>query len=311
MIVKTNPEFGIELALTIPYAYYLHTRNSLKTVHTSKGMTPYYYFCDDVRETFEYRTIDNAAAGLNNLPNNWIHGIRPQEEPGVLDYKKWIVPPYEEYFKNEMFKFSKPTIFITNKLNLEHGETPYGFFDIECLYKMFLMLDEKGYNVIYKRSSIKEKDFAIDQNEINTLRAGYTDIKADVDGIGVVTDYEFTKYFPHVTLIDDLVKKTKQSYNLTQLLVMGNCEGFISVCGGNSVLSSMFKKPTISYVHKGKELRPNYFGPNTYFQKLSNNNLHPAIDVISHINSKTYGHKVNNTGKNDYSEVYRLIKELF
>ena len=98
--VDIHPEFGIELALTIPYAYYLHTKNSLKTVHTSKGMTPYYYFCDDVRETFEYRTIDNAAAGLNNLPNNWIHGIRSQEEPGVLDYKKWIVPPYEEYFKN-------------------------------------------------------------------------------------------------------------------------------------------------------------------------------------------------------------------
>jgi hypothetical protein len=30
MIVKTNPEFGIELALTIPYAYYLHTRIVLR-----------------------------------------------------------------------------------------------------------------------------------------------------------------------------------------------------------------------------------------------------------------------------------------
>lgn len=311
MIVRVNPEFGIELALAVPYAYYLHTQGRLEEVVTSRGMSPYYYFCENVKEEFTYRTIDNAAAGLNTLPNNWIHGINSLKEPGILDYTEWEVPPYEEYFKNEMFSFNRPTIFITNKLNLEHGETPYGFFDIECLYKMFIMLDEKGYDVVYKRSSIKEKDFTIDQNEINTLRAGFTDIKANVDGIGVVTDYEFTEYFSHVHLLDDLVQQTEQSYNLTQLLVMGNCDGFISVCGGNSILSSMFKKPTISYVHKGKELRPNYFGPNTYFQKLSNNNLHPAIDVIGHINSETYGHKVNNTGKNDYSEVYRLIEELF
>ena len=92
---------------------------------------------------------------------------------------------------------------------------------------------------------------------------------------------------------------------------MANCEGFITVCGGNSILSSMFCKPTISYVHKGKELRPNYFGPNTYFQKLSNNNVYPAIDVIGHINEKTYGHKINETGKNDYSRVIELIQKLF
>ena len=54
MVIKTNPEFGIELALTIPYAYYLHTQNKLKTVITSKGMKPFYYFCNDVREEFTH-----------------------------------------------------------------------------------------------------------------------------------------------------------------------------------------------------------------------------------------------------------------
>ena len=73
MIVKTNPEFGVELALTMPYVYSLHKQGKLNTVITSKGMKPFYYFCDDVREEFNYRTIDNAAAGLNDIPNNWIH----------------------------------------------------------------------------------------------------------------------------------------------------------------------------------------------------------------------------------------------
>ena len=30
-IVKINPEFGIELALAVPYAYWLHKNNQLKT----------------------------------------------------------------------------------------------------------------------------------------------------------------------------------------------------------------------------------------------------------------------------------------
>ena len=62
MIVKTNPEFGIELALSVPYAYWLHQNNKLDGVVTSIGMKPFYYFCDNVEELFNYRTIDNEAA---------------------------------------------------------------------------------------------------------------------------------------------------------------------------------------------------------------------------------------------------------
>ena len=57
MIIKSNPEFGIELALVVPYAYWLHTQGKLDKVITSKGMKPFYYFCDDVEESFNYRTI--------------------------------------------------------------------------------------------------------------------------------------------------------------------------------------------------------------------------------------------------------------
>ena len=91
MVVKSNPEFGIELALVIPYAYYLHTQGKLDTVVTSRGMKPFYYFCDDVREEYQSRTINNEAAGLNRLPNNWIHGIDSMGKPGVLDYRDCLL----------------------------------------------------------------------------------------------------------------------------------------------------------------------------------------------------------------------------
>ena len=79
MVVKSNPEFGIELALVIPYAYYLHKQGKLDTIVTSRGMKPFYYFCDDVREEYQSRTINNEAAGLNRLPNNWLSLIHISE----------------------------------------------------------------------------------------------------------------------------------------------------------------------------------------------------------------------------------------
>jgi hypothetical protein len=306
MVVKANPEFGVELALVVPYAYHLHTQGKLDTVITSKGMKPFYYFCDDVREDFTERTIDNAAAGLNELPNNWIHGINPLEEPAVLDYTEWTTPPYKEHYKNDEFNFDdKPIVFVSNKYNLEHGEIPLGFFDIKCLYDMFVNLTSKGYVVIYKRATNKEEEFAIDQNEMNSIHNGYENILADVDGIGRISDRELPLYMDDVWLFDDI--PTKYSYNETQLKIMANCSNFITVCGGNSILSSLFGGTVISYVHKGKELRPNYFGENSYFRKLSDANVIPVYDVIGSVNQETYDYEVNTTGTNDYTKLLEVV----
>ena len=302
MIVKTNPEFGVELALTMPYVYSLHKQDKLDTVITSKGMKPFYYFCDDVREEFNYRTIDNAAAGLNDIPNNWIHGINPELEPGVLNYEEWEVPPYREHYENKNYDMGK-MVFISNKYNVEHGHKPFGYFDIKCLYDMFTYLTSKGYEVIYKRPLNIE--FPIDQNEMGSVQMGL-DIRADVSEVGNISDRDLPKYFDRVHLFDDLVDEF--DYNTTQMMIMANTDYFISPCGGNTVLSCLWDRPVITYITQGKELRPNYFGENSYFQKLSNQNCIPVFDVIDDINGKTYEHEVNQTNKNDYTGLLEVIK---
>jgi hypothetical protein len=319
MIIKTNPEFGIELALALPYAYYLHTKGKLDTVITSEGMKPFYYFCDDVREEFKFRTIDNAAAGLNELPNNWIHhnvvanfgttyGDLTEEEQskanGWLDYSKWKVPPYREYYKNKEYKFDKKIVFITNKYNLEHGHEPYGYFDIKSLYDIFVLLTSAGYEVIYKRP--KNTEFVVDQNEAGTVMRNL-DIKANVEGIGEISDRDLPNYFENVHLFDDMIDK--YSYNETQLKIMANSDYFITQSGGNAILSCLWDRPVITYITQGAELRPHYFNENSYFQKISNQKCIPVFDIIGEINKKTYNHKINNTGKNDYSGLMRKIKE--
>ena len=119
MIIDTNAEFGLELTLVIPYAHWLHKNGELEKVITVKGMKPFCYFCDDVEQKYEYRTIDNSAAGLDRMPNNWIHhnalavfgkeySEMSDEEKfranGVLDYNQWVPPNYKEYYKTKNAK---------------------------------------------------------------------------------------------------------------------------------------------------------------------------------------------------------------
>jgi len=310
--IKVNPEFGIELALAVPYAYWLHKNNQLETVVTSRGMKPFYYFCKDVREEFDYRTIDNHAAGLDKLPNIWIHGIEPIEKPGILDYSQWVSPPYSEHYKNDEFDFGKPIVFISNIYNFEHGRPPkYHFFDMLTLYEMFTYLVESGYVVIYKRPTNGE-GFAIDQNEINSVRSNLN-ILANIEGIGVISDRDLPNYMHDVWLFDDIVKKYPQyTYNEVQLKIMANTDKFISVCGGNGILSSLFGGTSILYVTQGRELRPNYFSDESYWKKLSGTDVIPVFDVIEELNENYSGKcKINRSGKNDYTGLLEKIRKIF
>ena len=66
---------------------------------------------------------------------------------------------------------------------MEHGEPPIGYFDINCLYKIFNYLTDNGYHVIYKRPTNTE--FVRDSNEHLDMN-----IYSYVDGEGVVTDFD-------------------------------------------------------------------------------------------------------------------------
>ena len=263
MIIDTNPEFGIELTLVIPYAYYLHTQGKLEKVITSKGMKPFYYFCNNVEEKYNYRTVDNKAAGMDSIPNNWIYGFKenaklykdewPEWEEfadvergcGILDYRQWKLPNYIEHFKNDLINLDKPFIVISNRYNWEHGQPPKGYFDIKCLYNIFNTLTEKGYAVIYKRP--KNTEFPLDQNEINTLRNNES-LMADGEGIGPVTDFELTSFYKDVHLLDDIsTNHPNLSYNQLQLNLFANAEGFITMGGGSTLFPCFFKKPTVAY----------------------------------------------------------------
>jgi hypothetical protein len=296
----------------IPYTYWLHERGELEKVITSKGMKPFYYFCDDVEERFEVRTFDVNTNGLQDVPNNWIHHnsyavvgrdhseLSEEEQSevnGVLDYSQWTPPPYVDYYKTDEFNHLKPYIIVNSNYNVEYGNDitqSMRYFDIKTLYETFNHLIDKGYTVIYKRPNNTE--FTLDQNEMVTLGGKFM-LTADVEGVGVISDYDLCNYYDKVINLNLLKEDYTYTYNELQMKLFSGADGFISTNGGGGFLCSYFGKPIIFYVPHGKELRSGYLTKsNSYVKKLSNANIHVVLDEGS---------------TNDYSKLIKKIKEIF
>jgi hypothetical protein len=310
------PEFGYEMACSMPYAYWLHKQNKLEKVITCKDMAPFYYFCNNVEESHTKRSVNNQINGVQNLPNKWIHHNAEAifgkdysklteeqkiEANGVLDYSQWISPPLKEFYKKQSkdeYKLDKDTIVISNKISMDHGQEPHAYFDIPTLYEIFNYLTEKGYAIIYKRPKMSE--FTIDENEMLTKSNQYT-ISANVEGIGVIDDHNLTKYYDDVYILDDLISN-EESYNVGQLRWFSNVDKFITISGGNSIFCSYFGGTQITYVTTSKELRHGYYNGESYTKKLGNAKIYPILDPESEIIKRGY---------NDYSHLLNKIKEIF
>jgi hypothetical protein len=310
--IKVNCEFASELVCIIPYAYWLHQNNQLERVITSKGMKPFYYFCDDVDERFEYRNFDTNSNGLGKVPNSWIHHNTTSifgkdhdelseeqwfEVNGVLDYSQWIPPPYSEHYSSDEFDDLKPFIVVNNNYNIEYGNDiskSLRYFDIKALYDIFNYLTDKGYTVIYKRPNNTE--FALDQNEVATLDCKVT-LNANVQGLGVIDDYELCGYYDKVINLNLLKKDYTYTYNELQLRLFSSANGFITTNGGGGFFCSYFKKPVLFYVPHGKELRSGYLTKqNSYVKRLSNSDIYVVLDEGN---------------KNDYTKLIKKMKDVF
>lgn len=309
MIIDINPEFGYELACSIPYANWLKENGQEVKVVTSKGMKPFYWFCDEVIEKHTYRSIDNSTNGVQNLPNTWIHhnalanfgkdySELTEEEKikanGWLDYSKWSPPAYKKKYLDPTLDIPDNYIVISNRYNLEQGQEPIGYFDIESLNTIFNLLSSKGYNIVYKRPNNTE--FITDPNELRGRN-----ITANVKEVGTITDYQLTSYYSNIFLFDDLVKSIGRDYNTSQLNIFSKAEGFISMGGGSSILCSYFEKPVIIYVNTSKDIRPGYFDNNSYFRKLSGAPIYPVVDTKDSIIQR---------GWRDYTKVFEYINEV-
>ncbi len=237
-------EFGYELQLVIPYAYYLYTKGLLNKTTSSKLTRELYYFSSNHHEIFEIR----KWSILRNIPNKTPHVEH-------LNYQKFLPPPYKAHFKNNYFVCDKPLLIIHNKYHTEWGHSPVNYIDKTTLSDI-LEYCQRKYKIIYIRP--EKKNIVKDHSDIHDLKEG-----------------EILKHY-NVVNGNKLYQETKTQYNINnfnhfQLLLHANCENFISVQGGNCVLASYFGATNIIYAKKGSELKCNSY--NGHYKKYSGCNV--------------------------------------
>lgn len=221
MVVNSfNIEFGYELLSAVPYAYELHLAGKLEATCSAQGSEPLYYFSKKHTINKAPRSWFNTkVARENGLPYTDIHKA---EQPDKT------FPPYREAFANKEFKWKKPTLCICNRFNIEWSARPINYFSTDLLRTMFQELSPL-YEIVYFPVSLPEEL----QDQAHSL-----DMK----------DVELAKSFG-VKVFTEI--KGKHSWNEALLMVFSNCEHFITMNGGYSILASMFKGTNIIYSKPG------------------------------------------------------------
>jgi hypothetical protein len=222
MIVNShNIEFGYELLSAIPYAHELYLKGELTETISGIGSEPLYYFSPKHTINPEQRSWYNTKkAREEGLPYTVIH--KPEQPAKQF-------PPYKEQYKNDEFKFKKSTLCICNRYNIEWSTKPINFFDETILDWLFSNLKDK-YEIIYFPVSLPEEL----QDDAHSM---------------LLSDIEVANKYG-IKLFTDLCKD--KNWNETLLKVFANCEHFITMNGGYSILASMFSGTNIIYSKPGK-----------------------------------------------------------
>ena len=231
-------EFGPELKWSVPYAYWHYLRGTLKKTVSYRDTADFYFFSPCHEEVLGER----AYVSVPTIPNTEDHNFR-------YSLRQWVPVPYKSKFKQDLrFQSEKPIVVISNKFNDEWGRGPVNYLAVPTLVEIVRFLESK-YQVIYNRP----------------------------EGLIIVGDHNVTKtwddksklkdIFPHLNLAEDIFENGKsfyRSFNHFQLALYANCERFISVQGGNSVLTSYFGGTNIVYCKEGFELEfheyENFYG---------------------------------------------------
>lgn len=242
IVDSMGSEFGYELIQAIPWAYWLYQRGELAGSISAIDTSPLYYFSPSHTEKYKIRCSGDYKQ--NNFPFNRIHSQK-------LDKSKWLPPPYKDHYKNDKFVYDKPLLIIANKYTMEWNSAPKNFLGPNILSLLLKYLTPK-YQIVYNRT----KHEADEANHPNKLK-----------------DKEMIRWdFPSTIFFEDLLKETGLSYNTLQMNLYANCNNFISVQGGFSVITSYFAKHNFIYAKAGGELKAGSY--KNWYHEFGGSNIH-------------------------------------
>ncbi len=230
-------EFGYELVSVLPFAYHLYTKNLLEQTTSSFDTSYFYYFSPKHIESSGKRSFENTKK--INYPNIRIH-------TKSLDLSQFTPPPLKKIYSSFRLDLDKPLLCICNRVTSEWLGEPVNFFDNDCLDWLFAMLKDK-YKIIYFNIKGK-KEYYDDQIPIETGE------EAVINKHGITTIHD---------LMDQARQYNFNSFNLVQLIVMSNCNKFITMNGGYCFLAGYMGGTNIIYSKKCREIEP---GINSFYR---------------------------------------------
>lgn len=258
IIDSFNIEFGYELISILPYAYWLHKNDKLLGTKSGNDTAPFYFFSPNHTEDSSERNWENMKkAWAANYPNINIH--RP-----TLDETMFSPPPLKERYRNKRFLFDKPIVCICNRVNIEWGRDVINYFDTDLLAQLITMLSD--YHVVY---------FNID---------GRPEL---YDGVRPVEigDFDLVRSLG-ATVIHDLHYDNQDiSFNELQLMVMANCERFITMNGGYSIMASYMGGENIIYAKECREITPIVNSFARWYHKLGGSTILHVANYESLVNA--------------------------
>jgi len=257
--IKTYSELTWVLMIHAPIAYQAHLNNTLDSSESWVGSSPFFYF--------------------NPLHFERRGAVTYTESAAIYD-RSWklrgIPPDYKGHFRNDIFQYDKPIVIINNKYISEWKKPPINFIGVDDLRSLCSILTQK-YTVVYIRSETSERGYWND-NQPAFEFGDYAMLRSE---------------FPMVVCMNDLLEKhSEYDYNTLQLMLHANCEKFISIAGGNAVISSYFGGTNIIYRNPaaGSDSRV-LWHTNSHLSQLSgakilgtNNNVE-LIEMVSHWNA--------------------------
>jgi hypothetical protein len=248
-VVSYDGEFGHELKGVVPYAYWLHQQGRLRRTVSALDTRCFYFFSPEHEE----RKVHRRHRALRDFP---LYDVFTSG----LDRWRWLAPPLRETYANRRFQWPKPPLVISNKFSREWDGDPVNYLDLSALRALLALLQDR-YTIIYNRPGADE----IVPDHQKLLELGDRELLA--------------REYPRVIRLSDFWRAHRDlTFNTLQCMVYANCQHFISVQGGPSVLASYFGGRNIIFVRLGSELTS---GAYRWFDQFSGCRVFPVGDLAA------------------------------
>jgi hypothetical protein len=220
-------EFGYDMMVGVPTAWWLHQREKLTETHGPAGSRHMYFFSPKhVEHPDESRHL--GWHWSKSLPMPDIHAA------DVTHWPTWSLPPFRMFYRWNKPRYDKPLLLICNKYNQQwsvEGPSP-NHISIDSLRTIIGTL-RGDYVIVYARYPWEDDDLVT---------------------VHPFDDFEVIKReFPEVILLHETVQGGAD-WNRRLFELCANAEAMLSVQGGTAIACSFFGGRNFIFAAMGDEI---------------------------------------------------------